>query len=45
MSNGAFVKGLYEAAGRGDGEWHLRDGQVVRFQQYTDIKQWTDVVG
>jgi ketosteroid isomerase-like protein len=25
--------------------WHLRDGQVVRFQQYTDTKQWTDVVG
>jgi ketosteroid isomerase-like protein len=24
--------------------WHLRDGKVVRFQQYTDTKQWTQVV-
>lgn len=22
--------------------WHLRDGKVVRFQQYTDTKQWAD---
>ena len=22
--------------------WELRDGKVVRFQQYTDTKQWAD---
>ncbi|HSR69373.1 MAG TPA: nuclear transport factor 2 family protein [Acidobacteriota bacterium] len=22
--------------------WNLRDGKVVRFQQYTDTKQWAD---
>lgn len=22
--------------------WQLRDGKVVRFQQYTDTKQWAD---
>lgn len=22
--------------------WRLRDGKVVRFQQYTDTKQWAD---
>lgn len=25
--------------------WSLRDGVVVRFQQYTDTKQWSDVLG
>jgi len=25
--------------------WHLRDGAVVKFQQYTDTKQWSDVLG
>jgi ketosteroid isomerase-like protein len=25
--------------------WVLRDGKVVRFQQYTDTKQWTQVLG
>jgi uncharacterized protein len=25
--------------------WSLRDGAVVRFQQYTDTKQWSDVLG
>ena len=25
--------------------WYVRDGKVVRFQQYTDTKQWTDVLG
>jgi uncharacterized protein len=24
--------------------WELRDGKVVRFQQYTDTKQWSDAV-
>jgi ketosteroid isomerase-like protein len=25
--------------------WQLRDGKVVRFQQYTDTKQWAEAVG
>jgi uncharacterized protein len=25
--------------------WHLRDGAVVTFQQYTDTRQWADVLG
>jgi uncharacterized protein len=25
--------------------WQLRDGKVVRFQQYTDTKQWGEVSG
>jgi uncharacterized protein len=25
--------------------WHLRDGRVVRFQQYTDTRQWADAAG
>ena len=25
--------------------WQLRDGKVVRFQQYTDTKQWSEVTG
>ncbi len=25
--------------------WHLRDGKVVRFQQYTDTKQWAAADG
>ncbi|MCL4814534.1 MAG: nuclear transport factor 2 family protein [Vicinamibacteraceae bacterium] len=25
--------------------WELRDGKVVRFQQYTDTKQWSDAAG
>jgi hypothetical protein len=25
--------------------WSLRDGKVVRFQQYTDTRQWRDVLG
>jgi ketosteroid isomerase-like protein len=25
--------------------WYLRDGVVVRFQQYTDTGQWSDVLG
>lgn len=25
--------------------WHLRDGKVVRFQQYTDTKQWASAAG
>ena len=25
--------------------WYLRDGAVVKFQQYTDTKQWSDVLG
>jgi ketosteroid isomerase-like protein len=25
--------------------WHLRDGKVVGFQQYTDTKQWADAIG
>jgi uncharacterized protein len=25
--------------------WQLRDGKVVRFQQYTDTKQWAEVSG
>jgi ketosteroid isomerase-like protein len=25
--------------------WQLRDGKVVRFQQYTDTKQWSDAAG
>ena len=23
--------------------WHLRNGKVVRFQQYTDTKQWAEI--
>ncbi len=25
--------------------WHLRDGKVIRFQQYTDTKQWASAAG
>lgn len=25
--------------------WQLRDGKVVRFQQYTDTKQWSKAAG
>ncbi len=25
--------------------WQLRDGKVVRFQQYTDTKQWAEAAG
>lgn len=25
--------------------WELRNGKVVRFQQYTDTKQWSDAMG
>lgn len=25
--------------------WQLRDGKVVRFQQYTDTKQWSEAAG
>jgi ketosteroid isomerase-like protein len=25
--------------------WQLRDGKVIRFQQYTDTKQWCDAAG
>lgn len=25
--------------------WQLREGKVVRFQQYTDTKQWADAAG
>lgn len=25
--------------------WTLLDGKIVRFQQYTDSKQWSDLVG
>ena len=25
--------------------WRLRDGKVIRFQQYTDTKQWAAAAG
>ncbi len=25
--------------------WDVRDGKIVRFQQYTDTKQWADALG
>lgn len=25
--------------------WHLKDGKVVRFQQYTDTRQWARAAG
>jgi uncharacterized protein len=25
--------------------WHLRDGRVVGFQEYTDTKQWAAAAG
>ena len=25
--------------------WRLRDGKIVRFQQYTDTKQWSEAAG
>jgi uncharacterized protein len=25
--------------------WELRGGKIIRFQQYTDTKQWADAVG
>ena len=25
--------------------WDLRDGRIVRFQQYTDTRQWAEVMG
>lgn len=25
--------------------WHIRDGKVVRFQQYTDTRQWARAAG
>jgi hypothetical protein len=40
-------RGLMKATGRRiDAQfahvWELRDGKVVRFQQYTDTRQWVD---
>jgi ketosteroid isomerase-like protein len=49
-----LVEGRYTGHGRETGRpfdaqfahvWHLRDGQVVRFQQYTDTLQWVRVLG
>lgn len=48
------VEGRYKAKMRKTGAsvdaqfahvWQLRDGKVVRFQQYTDTKQWDRAVG
>lgn len=25
--------------------WHMRDGKIIRFQQYTDTKQWAHAFG
>ena len=25
--------------------WHVRDGKVIRFQQYTDTRQWAQAAG
>jgi ketosteroid isomerase-like protein len=25
--------------------WHVRDGKVMRFQQYTDTRQWAQAAG
>ena len=43
-------RGTMKATGRGvDAQfahvWQLRDGKVIRFQQYTDTKQWSHAAG
>jgi ketosteroid isomerase-like protein len=49
-----LVEGRYTGTGAKTGKaldaqfahvWHLRDGKVVRFQQYTDTRQWSSVLG
>ena len=48
------VEGRYQGTAKGTGAridaqfvhvWELRDGRVVRFQQYTDTKQWSEAMG
>lgn len=48
------VEGRYHGTVQGTGAkidaqfvhvWELRDGKVVRFQQYTDTKQWSEATG
>jgi hypothetical protein len=48
-----LVEGRYQGKMKATGKpidaqfahvWQLRDGKVVRFQQYTDTKQWADAV-
>ena len=52
--NSVVVEGRYQGTVQGTGAkidaqfvhvWELRDGKVVRFQQYTDTKQWSDAMG
>jgi ketosteroid isomerase-like protein len=49
-----FVQARYLATAKATGKaldalaahvWDFRDGKVVRFQQYTDTWQWTQVTG
>ena len=48
------VEGRYTGKGNATGipldaqfvhVWHLRDGKIVRFQQYTDTAQWSKAYG
>lgn len=48
------VEGRYGGKARATGRpidapfahvWHLQDGRIVRFQQYTNTKQWADALG
>ena len=52
-SNRVVVLGTYEGMHKGTGKrvraqfahvWSLKEGRVVRFQQYTDTKQFAEVV-
>jgi uncharacterized protein len=52
--NSVVVEGRYQGTVKGTGAridaqfvhvWELRDGKVVRFQQYTDTKQWSEAMG
>ena len=53
-SEHVIVEGRYRGTVKATGKpvnaqfahlWQLRDGKIVRFQQYTDTKQWADANG
>lgn len=54
LGDTVLMQGRYTGTGRATGRrldaqvahvWDLRDGKVVRFQQYTDTGQWQQVLG
>ena len=51
--NRLVVMGIYQGTHKGTGKtvraqfahvWSLKEGRVVRFQQYTDTKQFADAI-